>query len=285
MASENKSGSGRHTVRIGVFIPTDCQVLDAASVDIMGTMSYECTYKHAQIHYRFLRSHVSFTSSPPGGDFELVSAIVPKAVIDLAPEVKIHYIGSVKTGEPIKLTANETILATNHFSDPEVAPGKLDIIHIPGPDPFRSFPADALAWLREQASTPGVDILSVCSGIFLCGEAGLLKGRKACGPRGMQDMIKAKGYGEKELLGHKYRWIQDGNLWSRGVTNGNDLVAAYCRASKHFPDPIVEIVCEMVDVGDRPQEYAKGQSAFIFGMVYNAFRAWLMKFSWRRKQR
>ncbi|OTA69172.1 ThiJ/PfpI family protein [Hypoxylon sp. EC38] len=232
MANENNSGNGRHTVRVGVFIPTDCQVLDAASVDIMGTMSYEY--------------------------FELVSAVVPRAVIDLAPLVKIHYIGSVKAGEPIKLTSNETILATNHFSDPEVAPGKLDIVHVPGPDPFRSFPADALAWLREQANTPGVDILSVCSAIFLCGEAGLLKGRRACGPRGMQDMIKAKGYGEKELLGHKYRWIQDGNFWSSGgVTNGNDLVAAYCRASKHFPDPIVEIACEMTDVGDRPQEYGK----------------------------
>ncbi|KAI1409777.1 ThiJ/PfpI family protein [Hypoxylon sp. FL1857] len=229
MASENNS-TGRHTVRVGVFIPTDCQVLDAASVDIMGNMSYEY--------------------------FQLVSAMVPKAVIDLAPMVEIRYIGSVKAGEPIKLTSNESILATNHFSDPEVAPGKLDVIHVPGPDPFRGFPPDAVAWLREQANTPGVDILSVCSGIFLCGEAGLLKGRKACGPRGMQSMIKAKGYGEKELVGDKYRWIQDGNLWSSGgITNGNDLVAAYCRASKHFPDPIVEIVCEMTEVGDRPQEY------------------------------
>lgn len=31
----------RKTVRIGVFIPTDCQLLDMACVDVFGTMSYE----------------------------------------------------------------------------------------------------------------------------------------------------------------------------------------------------------------------------------------------------
>ncbi|OTA92058.1 hypothetical protein M434DRAFT_12679 [Hypoxylon sp. CO27-5] len=271
MAGETKSGNGRHTVRVGVFIPTDCQVLDAASVDIMGTMSYE--WSVSILHGRYAYTNSLFFRP----NFELVSAVVPRAVIDLAPLVKIRYIGSVKAGEPIKLTSNETILATNHFSDPEVAPGKLDIVHVPGPDPFRGFPADALAWLREQANTPGVDILSVCSAIFLCGEAGLLKGRRACGPRGMQDMIKAKGYGEKELLGHKYRWIQDGNFWSSGgVTNGNDLVAAYCRASKHFPDPIVEIACEMTDVGDRPQEYGKDDRLLVMTTYFKCAIRWYM---------
>jgi hypothetical protein len=31
----------RKTIRIGVFIPTDCQLLDMACVDVFGTMSYE----------------------------------------------------------------------------------------------------------------------------------------------------------------------------------------------------------------------------------------------------
>lgn len=38
---QKSSTDGRHVVKIGVFIPTDCQLLDAASVDIMGTMSHE----------------------------------------------------------------------------------------------------------------------------------------------------------------------------------------------------------------------------------------------------
>ncbi|KAI1390172.1 ThiJ/PfpI family protein [Hypoxylon trugodes] len=231
MASESKNSAGRHTVRVGVFIPTQCQMLDAASIDVMGSMSHE--------------------------DIVQMAGFMPQAVIDLAPSVKIHYIGSVKAGELIPLTANQSFVATNHYSDPEVAPGKLDIVLIPGPDPFGKFPEDAVAWLGAQGRTEGVDILSVCTGIFLCGEAGLIKGKSVCGPKGMQDLLRSRGYGEKELVGHKYRWIQDGNFWSGGgVTNGNDLVAAYCRAtSKHFPRPIADIACELTDVGDRPREY------------------------------
>ncbi|KAL7628678.1 hypothetical protein AAE478_000193 [Parahypoxylon ruwenzoriense] len=192
-------------------------------------------------------------------DMTMVSRMVPKAVIDIAPSVVVSYIGTVRAGGHIKVTSNERIVATHHYSDPEVAPGKLDIVLIPGPDPFAGFDKGAVQWLAAQgARTNDVDILSVCTGIFLVGEAGLLKGRTACGPRGVQGLIKAKGYGEKELVGDKYRWVQDGNLWSSGgITNGNDLVAAYCRASKHFPKAIVEIACQMVDVGDRPREYVQ----------------------------
>jgi hypothetical protein len=53
-----------------------------------------------------------------------------------------------------------------------------------------------------------------------------------------------------------------------GVTNGNDLVAAYARASKHFPRAIADIGCELTDVGDRPQKYTKGQAAFTLGAAW-----------------
>lgn len=44
------------------------------------------------------------------------------------------------------------------------------------------------------------------------------------------------------------------------MTNGNDLVAAYARASpKHFPSPIVEFACAVTDVGDRSQKYSEAQ--------------------------
>ncbi|KAI1504429.1 ThiJ/PfpI family protein [Biscogniauxia marginata] len=242
-AGKSDSGNGRHTVRIGVFIPRECQLLDASSVDIMGSMGYEY--------------------------MEPLSKLVSQALIDLAPSVRIHYIGSVRAGEPIRLSSNVTIIATNHYSDPEVAPGKLDIVLVPGPDPFLDFPMASFEWLGAQGRTEGVDILSVCTGIFLCGEAGLLMDRTVCGPRGLQDLIKTKGYGEKALVGHELRWRQDGNFWSSGgVTNGNDLVAAYCRATpRHFPAPLVAMTCNMIDVGDRPQEYGKDIESVVAGAV------------------
>ncbi|KAI0600806.1 class I glutamine amidotransferase-like protein [Biscogniauxia sp. FL1348] len=227
----DSSNDGRHVVNVGVFIPTQCQLLDAACVDIIGSLSYEYVSKAVQF--------------------------APQALLEQAPSVRIHYIGSVRAGEPIPMTSNESIVATHHFSDPAVAPGKLDVVLVPGPDPSGPFPEEPVAWLRAHGRTDGVDVLSVCTGIFLCAEAGLIKGRNVCGPRGFQDDIRARGYGEKALLGHKLRWVQDGNFWSSGgVTNGNDLVAAYIRATRrHFPAQLAEIACELTEVGDRPQEY------------------------------
>lgn len=121
-------GVSRKTVRLGVFIPTECQLLDAACVDILASMSHEY--------------------------LSLLTDIVPKALIDSAPSVSIHYIGTVKPGEPIPMTANQKVVATNYFSDDEVAPGKMDIIIVPGPDPSTTFDKPSLEWLRQQAECP-----------------------------------------------------------------------------------------------------------------------------------
>ncbi|KAI1810556.1 class I glutamine amidotransferase-like protein [Poronia punctata] len=227
----------RKTVRIGVFVPSQCQMLDAAAIDIFGSLGVEY--------------------------LTMVDGILPPVVIDSAPHVEIRYIGIVPAGGIIRMTASLNVVATNHFDDAEVAPGKLDIVYVPGPDPFAEFPADALAWLRRQAETEGVDVLSVCSGIFVCGAAGIVKDKAICGPRDLQPLIMQKGWGAKSLKGGELRWIQDGNFWSSGgVTNGNDLVAAYCRAkSDIFPRPLVELICEQLGVGDRPQKYLHDMTA------------------------
>ncbi|KAK8138433.1 class I glutamine amidotransferase-like protein [Apiospora sp. TS-2023a] len=241
----------KNVVRIGVFIPTECQLLDVACVDIFGTISHEY--------------------------MSLVAGLVPQAVIDLAPSVRISYIsgGSAPAHmtEPtassehaadavsnrvIPLTSGMNILRTCHYTEAVVAPGQLDIVLVPGPDPnTAAFEAGAVDWLRRQGEVETTDILSVCTGIFLCGEAGLLKGRVACGPRGLQDKIRDRFGPDVVLRGTELRWIQDGRFWSSGgVTNGNDLVAAYARQSEHFPRPVVEVALAMTDTGDRAQRYS-----------------------------
>ncbi len=184
--------SERHTVRIGVLVlpPTGCQLLDLACVDVFCIGSYD-----------YLKQV---------GDY------APAQIADIAPNVEIKYISTVKSGSLVPLTANLKIEITHSITDPEAAPGALDIVLIPGPDPNGTWGSeDVKAWLRAQGTTEGVDILSVCTGIFVCGEAGLLKGRKASGPRGFQDLIKHRFEGVK-LVGDEYRWVNDGNLWSGG---------------------------------------------------------------------
>lgn len=149
---------------------------------------------------------------------------------------------------------------SNHFSDAEVAPGKLDVVLVPGPNPWETWDEDALSWLRRQGTgtdAPGTDVLSVCTGIYLCAAAGLAEGRRVCGPRGLQAELRER-YPGADFVGEKLRWARDGNFWSSGgVTNGNDLVAAYLRESGRFPAPVAEFACELTEVGDRPQLYAE----------------------------
>ncbi|KAJ9157621.1 ThiJ/PfpI family protein [Pleurostoma richardsiae] len=238
------------TVRIGVFIPFGAQLLDTACVDVFSCMSDQ--------YLSPMRS-------------------VPSALKALAPHVSIAYVGTKPAGSLVELTAGVSIPVTHHLDDPEVQPGKLDIVLVPGPDPARDLSDEKVAkWLRGHFNNKDTDMLSVCTGIYLFGEAGLLKGRKACGPRGLQDDIKKK-YGDCTLLGHELRWVQDGNFWSSGgVTNGNDLVAAYARESRHFPSPIAEMGTAICDVGDRPQKYSKGQAAFTLGLIWVILKAWFM---------
>ena len=180
------------------------------------------------------------------------------------------------TGSLIQLTANMRIELSNHFSDAEVAPGKLDVVLVPGPDPRDTWDEDALSWLRQQGAAPGTDILSVCTGIYLCAAAGLADGRRVCGPRGLQSELRNM-YPRAEFVGEKLRWVRDGNFWSSGgVTNGNDLVAAYCRESGRFPGPVAEFACKVADVGDRSQLYSKSQSAFTVGIVWQLIKAWFI---------
>ncbi|KAJ6546934.1 ThiJ/PfpI family protein [Mycena capillaripes] len=248
MSSDTKS----KPVRIGVFIPGDTQLLDMACVDIFASMSKE------------------YLSLLP---------MIPRHMVDIAPSVHISYITSkaVNPSMTIPATAGVKLQATHDISDPEVQPGTLDIVLVPGPDPSSSWEKPVLEFLAGHAKCETTDILSVCTGIFLCGAAGLLDGRTASGPRGLQDEIKKK-YPAVNLIGTEYRWIQDGNLWSSGgITNGNDLVAAYARTGKYFPIAIAELGCKMTDVGDRAQIYSQGQAAFTLSMVWNLLRGWFTR--------
>lgn len=73
-------------------------------------------------------------------------------------------------------------------------------------------------------------------------------------------------------------------LLKGGVTNGNDLVAAYARKNpKYWPGPVAEFGVTIAEVGDRPQRYETGQAAFTLGIVWQVIKAAVMSIG-RRKQ-
>lgn len=176
-------------IKIGVFIPNETQVLDVATVDILGVMSKE---------YLGLLAHL------------------PPNVAAIAPNVTIRYITSPANAETgIPCTSGMTIKHTHLYTDAEVAPGTLDVVVVPGPDPGSAFEEGALAWLRGQARAEGVDVLSVCTGAFVCCAAGVADGRRFSGPRGLQGELK-KRFPQVKLVGDDHRWVRDGNIWSSG---------------------------------------------------------------------
>lgn len=61
-----------------------------------------------------------------------------------------------------------------------------------------------------------------------------------------------------------------------GVTNGNDLMAAYARSGKHWAKPLAETGLMLTDVGDRGQIYREGPTMFILGAAWQIVKAWFV---------
>ncbi|KAH7181351.1 hypothetical protein DER46DRAFT_641375 [Fusarium sp. MPI-SDFR-AT-0072] len=161
---------------------------------------------------------------------------LPAHISEIAPSTKITYITSSKLFPAVNLTADLSVRASHTYEDDDVGPGKLDIIVVPG----------------------------------------ILDGRRVSGPRGLQDEIIQK-YPNTHFVGEEYRWIQDGNLWSSGgITNGNDLMAAYAQAqNKYWPNSISKLGAMLVDVGDRPQIYHQSQRKFFIVFAWQVAQGWL----------
>lgn len=274
-------------VRIGVFIPNGAQSLDTATVDVLGVLSKEY-----------------FSELP----------FLPKHMYDAAPNVSFAYITTPEQGPDIPLTSGMTVKATHVYSDPDVAPGQLDVVIVPGPSPTAVFEKGGLEWLRQQHATEGVDVLSVCTGLYICASAGIADGKNVSGPRGLQDDLSKK-FPKIKLVGDKQRWEQDGNLWSSGtcslpfttlqiypawselgclpinhrvqmltecaspggITNGNELMAAYARGSPHWANKgVVEFGLKMTDVGERGKFYGEGATMFTLGVAWQIVKAWFV---------
>lgn len=240
-------------LRIGVLITSTIQLLDLAAIDLFSMLS---------------PSYLKACNMPP-------------SIIALGIPSEIYYIGSSnpKLGSSIltgKLTASLTINLTSTTNTPAVLPGKgkdkLDILFIPGPPPHTLPPDDILSFVRAHHDA-GTTVLTICTGCEVAAHAGILDGKRVCGPRGLLGELKTKFPRVGEWEGKK-RWVRDGEIWSSGmsyvflppflrkmvltcfvggITNGIDLIVGYLR--ENYPATLVDVVCAMADVGDRALEY------------------------------
>ncbi|KAF2175714.1 class I glutamine amidotransferase-like protein [Zopfia rhizophila CBS 207.26] len=232
-------------LRIGILIVPPIQLLDIAPVDLFAMLSKE---------------YLQICNLPA----PLVSLGIPM------DHLEFIYIAESGPNTIAQTTPNLGLQINVGLDDPKVAPGTLDILLIPGPDPNIVPPEVVLQFVREHVRK-GVELLTICTGIFVAGYAGVLDGKRATGAREIIPLLKQKF---PKVEWEIKRWTFDGKIWTAaGITNGQDMVAAYLR--NRWPGRLSETVIAMADVGGRGQEYPTGDARNSAWWVFNIFRTWV----------
>jgi transcriptional regulator GlxA family with amidase domain len=173
---------------IGVLIVPPIQLLDIAPIDLFAMMTTEY----------FEACHL------------------PQSLLDVSiptSDLNITYISALGPSSTANTTASLGLTINVNLDDPTVQPGKLDILMIPGPPPGMVIEESVLAFVRAHV-TSGVDLLTVCSGVFVAAQAGVLDGKHATGTRGVADML-ARDYPAVKWEDKRY-W-NDGRIWTSGT--------------------------------------------------------------------
>ncbi|MBK7161403.1 MAG: DJ-1/PfpI family protein [Sphingomonadales bacterium] len=138
----------------------------------------------------------------------------PVQFLSRLPGAKTHVVS--KDGKAISTDCGFAIMPTGSFTDCPQA----DIICVPGGHGVRQAISDdaLVAFVREQAKSAEW-ITSVCTGSFILGAAGLLRGKRATTHWAYTQLLPLFGATHEEA-----RVVRDGNLVTAGgVTSGIDF--------------------------------------------------------------
>jgi cyclohexyl-isocyanide hydratase len=138
----------------------------------------------------------------------------PLQVLNRLPEAKIHIIA--KSREPVPSDCGLSLLPTATFTD---CP-QLDLICVPGGAGVVDVMGDreTIDFVRKQAAGARY-VTSVCTGAFVLGAAGLLRGRRATTHWGYTELLPLVG-----ATYEKARIVTDSNvITAAGVASGIDL--------------------------------------------------------------
>ena len=138
----------------------------------------------------------------------------PLEVLHRLPECKIHIVA--KSLDPVSSDCGLSLLPTTTFKDC----CQLDLICVPGGGGVVGIMTDreTVDFVRKQAAGARY-ITSVCTGAFVLGVAGLLKGRRATTHWAYTGLLALVG-----ATFEKARIVKDGNLVTAGgVASGIDF--------------------------------------------------------------
>ncbi|KAJ5459817.1 uncharacterized protein N7458_001369 [Penicillium daleae] len=237
-------------LRIGVLLVNCVQLLDLAALDLL------------------------YMASPEW----LEDIGMPKHLADLGRPCEIHYIARDGPDKMASVTSELSIRITNSVKDLAVAPGKLDILFLPGPSPRVMPPAEEYLDFVRKHNAAGTTIMTICTGALVAAHAGITKGKVSTSPRFLIPYLK-KHFPDTKLWDDTMRVTHDGNLWmSGGITNGHDLVAEYLR--ENYPAPLVNTVLGAADLAPRSLHYqttATRDSAFFGWQIIRAIPSSILR--------
>lgn len=172
-------------IHIGVLLLPPVQLLDVSPIDLFGMLT------------------PSYLASTP----------LPGPLLAGAVPITISYIAPQGAGSLASCTASANLRIDAGFDDASVAPGKLEILMIPGPEPKAETDERAKRFIRAHVEGGGVTLMTVCTGCLPAARAGVFKGKKVTGPRGLLGGLK-KEFPDTEWIDK--RWTRDGRMWSSG---------------------------------------------------------------------
>jgi cyclohexyl-isocyanide hydratase len=138
----------------------------------------------------------------------------PYEVFASMPDARVHLVA--KTADPVTSATGLVLTPTVTFA----ACPQLDVLCVPGGVGVNALQRDeeTLGFVRAQAARARY-VTSVCTGAFVLGAAGLLRGRRATTHWGSHDLLAAYG-----AVPVRARVVRDGNLLTGGgVTAGIDF--------------------------------------------------------------
>ncbi|KAL8825376.1 MAG: hypothetical protein Q9191_004459 [Dirinaria sp. TL-2023a] len=196
----------KNPLHIGFLVLPTVQILDISPVDLFSMLT------------------PSYLSACP----------LPQVLRNGAIPINITYISPLPSGALTPCTAGASLHIDAGLSSPDVAPGKLEILMVPGPEPKAETSDEVKIFIKRHVDEGAVTLMTVCLGCIPVARAGIFKG---------------------------------------GITNGQDMVAAYLR--ERWPGPTTEAVLAMADVGDRGAEYSSGKAADGVWWLWQIFRGWV----------
>ena len=189
---------------------------------------------------------------------ELLDIIGPSAVFSMASRLAgrdIYSVAVAATGRTVTHSCGIT-LATIKLDDLVLAPS--DTVLVAGAEAGPLVHATADPKLRRflLAAQQRVERLgSVCTGAFILGAAGLLRGKRAtthwAGRRQLAEMFPGAQVNDDAL------YVQDGRLWtSAGVTTGIDMALAMVEQD-HGPALKAQVAKRLVVYAHRPGQQSQ----------------------------